>query len=784
MIKKLEKFFQKDKNIFEIPKSVQDVIPIKTIYRDGIFLVDKNKYSKTFKFTDINFAAASKDDKESMFIKYSELINSLDPSVDSKITILNRRLNKIDYDNNIKIKEANDGLDELRKEYNDILLTKALDNKSIIQEKFLTITINKKNIDEARTYFSRIGAELKNHFNIIGAKCIELDAIERLRIAHNFYRSDEENNFNFDMLDNMRKGHSFKDYICPDNFTFQKDYFEMGNKFGRVLFLKDYSNFIRDDFVSELTELNKNLILSVDVEPVPMDVAVKMVENIRLGNETNIANWQRKQNNNNNFSAVVPYDLEMQRKEINELLEDLIVRDQRLFFSLLTIMLIADTKEELEEYTDSLLAIGRKNSCQISILKYQQMEGLNTVLPFRDKRIQISRTLITESLAIFIPFKVQEINHKNGVYYGENAISNNMILADRKELLNGNSFILGISGSGKSFAAKNEIVSIALRDKNADIIIIDPEREYRDLIKNLHGEVIEMSAISDNHINAMDINSGYGDGNNPLILKSEFLLSLCEELMDGKKLGAKEKSIIDRCTSKVYRAYQQGNYQGLVPTLQDFREELLRQPEEEAQAIALSIELYSKGNLNTFSKQTNVNPNNRIVCYDVLDLKGELCSIGMLVILDNILNRITSNRFKGRNTYIFIDEIYLLFKHEYSANFLFTLWKRVRKYGAFCTGITQNVEDLLQSHIARTMLSNSEFIIMLSESASDSLELSRLLNISQEQMRFINNVVAGSGLLKIGSALVPFKNSFPDNTKLYSLMTTKLKEIKRGEVNE
>ena len=362
MIKKLEKFFQKDKNIFEIPKSVQDVIPIKTIYRDGIFLVDKNKYSKTFKFTDINFAAASKDDKESMFIKYSELINSLDPSVDSKITILNRRLNKIDYDNNIKIKEANDGLDELRKEYNEVLLTKALDTKSIIQEKFLTITINKKDIDEARSYFTRIGAELRNHFNFMGSKCIELDATDRLRIAHSFYRSDEENIFNFDMLDNMRKGHSFKDYICPDNFTFQKDYFEMGNKFGRVLFLKDYANYIRDDFISELTELNKNLILSIDIEPIPMDVAVKMVENIRLGNETNITNWQRKQNNNNNFSAVIPYDMDMQRKEITELLEDLTTRDQRLFFSLLTILLVADTKEELENSVmEDEIAHAKKN---------------------------------------------------------------------------------------------------------------------------------------------------------------------------------------------------------------------------------------------------------------------------------------------------------------------------------------------------------------------------------------------------------------------------------------
>ena len=417
------------------------------------------------------------------------------------------------------------------------------------------------------------------------------------------------------------------------------------------------------------------------------------------------------------------------------------------------------------------------NLCQFAVLKYQQMDGLNTALPFGVRKIDALRTLTTESLAVFIPFRVQEIYHENGVYYGQNVISKNMIIANRRQLLNGNSFILGVSGAGKSFTAKEEMTNIILTDPNADIIIIDPEREYSPLVKAMQGEVIHISATSENHINAMDMNSDYGDGANPVILKSEFILSLCEQLIGGTNLGAKQKSIIDRCTASVYRYYQQGNYMGTPPTLQDFREELLKQNEPEAQEIALAIELFTDGSLNTFAKHTNVDTHSRLICYDILDLGKQLQPIGMLVVLDSILNRITQNRAKGRNTFIFIDEIYLLFQHEYSANFLFTLWKRVRKYGAYCTGITQNVDDLLQSHTARTMLANSEFIIMLNQASTDRLELAKLLNISDLQMSYITNVGAGQGLLKVGSSLVPFVNKFPRNTELYKLMTTRFGEV-------
>ena len=502
------------------------------------------------------------------------------------------------------------------------------------------------------------------------------------------------------------------------------------------------------------------MMLSIDIIPVPTDEAVREVENRLLGVETNITNWQRKQNQNNNFSAVIPYDMEQQRKESKEFLDDLTTRDQRMIFAVLAMVHTADTKEQLDSDTEALLSTARKKLCQFAPLNWQQMDGLNTALPFGVRRIDALRTLTTESLAVFIPFRVQEICHPNGIYYGQNAKSKNLIVINRKNLLNGNSFILGVSGSGKSFTAKGEIENLVL-SSDADIIIIDPEREYSALVNAMGGEVVHISATSQNHINAMDMNSEYGDGANPIILKSEFIMSLCEQLMGTRNLGPKEKSIIDRCTALVYRQFQQNGYCGNPPTLKEFRAELLKQPEDEAKNIALAIELFSDGSLNTFAKQTNVDTGNRFLCYDILDLGKQLLPVGMLVVLDSILNRITANRAKGKSTYIFIDEIYLLFLHEYSANFLFTLWKRVRKYGAFATGITQNVGDLLQSHTAKAMLANSEFIVMLNQASTDRLDLAELLGISDPQLSFITDVEAGHGLIKVGSSLVPFINKFP-----------------------
>ena len=550
----------------------------------------------------------------------------------------------------------------------------------------------------------------------------------------------------------------------------------MGGKYGRVLFLKEYASYIKDSMINELTSLNRSLMLSIDIIPVPTDEAVREMQNRLLGVETNVTNWQRRQNANNNFSAVVPYDLEQQRKETRGMLDDLTTRDQRMMFAVVTLVHLADSKEELDSDTETLQSIARKHLCQLTTLNWQQADGLVTALPLGLRRIDALRTLTTEALAVLMPFKAQEIWDRGGVYYGQNAISKNLIVADRRQLLNGNAFILGVSGSGKSFSAKKEMVSLALSTQD-DIIVIDPESEYRPLIEGLGGQVINISATSPNHINAMDMEQGYGDGENPVVLKSEFLLSLCEQLIGAGKLSAKEKSVIDRCTAQVYRDYIRSGYHGAVPTLQDFHAELLRQPEKEAQDVALAIELFTDGSLNTFAKPTNVDTNARILCYDIRDLGKQLLPVGMLVVLDSIFNRIIRNRGLKRNTWIYIDEIYLLFQHEYSANFLFTLWKRMRKYQACGTGISQNIEDLLQSHTARTMLANSEFLIMLNQAATDREELARLLNISDNQLSYITNVDSGRGLIKCGSAIVPFVDSFPRHTRLYQMMTTRPSDL-------
>ena len=776
MIKTLQNTLKQDKECFSVPKSVQDAVPIHRLWPDGIFQFG-SKFSKTIRFTDINYAIASKEDKTAMFLGYSELLNTLDTGSTTKITINNKRLNRQNFEQEILIPRRDDYLDGYRAEYNSMLMDKVTDSSnSVVQERYVTLSVHRKNIEEARTFFDRVTADITTRLSHLDAHSDELDAVERLRILHDFYRTGEETEYRLDLHELMQKGHSFKDAICPDSLEFKKEHFIMGKKFGRVLFLKEYASYIKDSMINELTALNRTMMLSIDIIPVPTDEAVREMQNRLLGVETNVTNWQRRQNNNNNFSAVVPYDLEQQRKETREMLDDLTTRDQRMMFAVVTLVHLADSKAELDSDTETLQSIARKHLCQLSTLNWQQADGLTTALPLGLRRIDALRTLTTEALAVLMPFKAQEIREQGGVYYGQNVISKNLIIANRKELLNGNGFILGVSGSGKSFTAKEEIVSLAL-STNDDIIVLDPEREYGALIESLGGEVINISAVSRNHINAMDMEQGYGDGENPVVLKSEFLLSLCEQLVGSGKLSAKEKSIIDRCTANVYCDYIRRNYQGKTPTLQDFHAELLRQSKAEAKDVALAIELFTEGSLNTFAKPTNVDTDAQILCYDIRDLGKQLLPVGMLVVLDSIFNRVIRNRQLGRNTWVYVDEIYILFQHEYSANFLFNLWKRVRKYGACCTGITQNLDDLLQSHTARTMLANSEFLVMLNQAATDRAELAQLLNISDNQLSFITNVDSGRGLIKCGSTIVPFVNSFPKNTRLYKLMTTKPSEM-------
>lgn len=777
-MKAIKQVLRQDKEPYRIPKRVQDVIPIKRIWSDGIFLAG-TRYCKSFKFTDINYMVASEAEQKKMFLSYAALVNSLDCGATTKITINNRHLNRKNFEDAVLMKMEYDGLDLFRDEYNSVIMDKATAGNGIIQEKYVTVSVCKKNIAEARAYFTRVGAELSAKFAALGAKATELDATERLRILHDFYRSGEEVYFRFDMQDMMKKGHDFRDYICPDSIEKHSDYLMLGGKYARVIYLKDYAAFISDQFVNKLTDQSRSMMLSIDIIPVATDEAVREVERKMLGVETNITNWQRRQNANNNFSATVPYDMEVQRKETKEYMYDLTGRDQRMVLAVLTMIHLADTKEQLDADTEALLKVGADHVCQMAVMRYQQLDGMNTALPIGARKIDTFRTMTTESLAAFMPFKVQEIQEPGGIYIGENAVSHNLILCNMDNLMNQSMMLLGIPGSGKSFFAKLLIIAIALSTKD-DIVILDPEGEYSPLVKALGGSVIRFAVGGTDWLNAMDMENGYGEGS-PVAFKSQFIMSLLKQV-DPEGIGPHQKSIIDRCVAQVCKEKKQSN---IVATLCTVREKLLEQPEPEAQDIALTMELYTSGSLDIFAHETNVDTKNRIISYDIHDLSEDLKQPGFVTITDAMLNRVNFNWAQGKKTHVIVDEFHIAYENEYSGNFFTSAWRQFRKRNASPVAITQNVDYLLDAPQARSMLSNSEFIVMLNQAEKDQERLSQLLNISPEQMRYVNGSEAGSGLLRYGNALVPFVNKFPMDTELYRLITTRPGEgvFAKGQVD-
>ena len=745
------------------------------IYRDGI-IQSGHIFSKTWCFSDINYEVASNAEQEEMFLAHSAILNGLPTDAAAKISIFNRQIGNTAIEK-IVIPLSNDKFKEYTKELEELLSNKMAESNNIVHEKYITISAEKKNIKEARTYFARVGSDLAADFAKISSQITELGYKERLRIFYEFFRGNSDGEFRFELKNAMARGIHFKDSISPDSIELKKDYIKMGDKYARVLFLKEYPSFLKDDLLSQLTNFSRSMMVSVDIQPIPTDEAVKKIQKKLLAIETDITKWQQKQNMANNFSATIPYEMEQMRSEIKEFMDDLTTRDQRMMFVTMTLVHVSESLADLNNDTETLMSIGRKDLCNLSVLNFQQEDGLNTVLPYGLLDIDAVRTLTTESTAVLIPYKTQEIIDEEGLYYGINAISHNLLMCNRKHLLNGNGFIIGVSGSGKSFASKMEIAMAALFTDD-DILVVDPEMEYAPLISNLNGEVIKLSASSENHINAMDINEDMNGEDSPISIKSEFLISLFDQLLKngetrlGGGVGAKDRSIIDRCTISVYSRYFKSD-RDRMPTLEDFREELLKQPEQEAHDLALSLELVAKGSLNAFAYQSNVNINNRITCYDILELGDQMKSIGLLIMLDNIMNRVMANRRRGKYTRVYIDEAHLFFKNQYSAEFLLKAWKRFRKYGGLLTGVTQNIEDCLKSDTARGMLANSEFLLMLNQSPSDRQELSKLLNISNNQMRYITNAPAGHGLIKVGGSIVPFANDFPSDTKLYKLMSTR-----------
>ena len=769
MIKSYERLKKQNKERIRVPRTVQDTIPVDSIYKDGIFR-SGNRYTKSYRFLDINYKIASGEDKNNLFLTYSDLLNSFDPSVMTKITINNRKVDIKKFKEDILIPLKEDGLDKYRVEYNDMLLSKLAEGDDIIQEKYITVTVFKSNIEEARFTFSRITAEFSTLFSRLGSSCIELDAEERLKILHDFYRKETEE-FQLDLSDLARKGHSFKDLITPRMCKYYNKYFEFDGKYGRVLYLNNYPGFLKDEFVSELCDLNKNLMYSMDIITVPTDEAVREVENKFLGVEKNITDWQMKQNRNNNFSAIIPYDMELQRKECKEFLDDLIVRDQRMMLCNITVVHLADSIEELNKDTETLKAVARKYVCELETLYFskRQLDGLQTVLPIGVNKLNITRTLLTESAAVFIPFRAHEIMQKGGVWFGQNAITNNPILCNKALLQNPNSFFFGIPGSGKSFLTKEEIEFLILSTDD-DIIIADPEGEYDSIINALGGQIIRIGTNSTDYINAMEMVEGYGDSGNSIADKSQFLMSVFENL-DANHGGITpiDRSIIDRCVTLVY---QEAKTNGYVPTLKHLYKKLLEQNEPEAKSLAIKLELFTNGSLNIFAHETNVDIKSRILSFNIFNLGKQLKTLGLLVITDAIINRVNENWRKGKRTHIFIDEIHVIFENEESATFFASAWRQFRKRDAYPTGITQNVKYLLSSQQGISMLSNSEFIVMLNQSANDREDLAKLLNISEEQMSYITNAPTGCGLIKYGGSIVPFVNKMPRGL-LYDLNTTR-----------
>lgn len=759
-----------------IPKTAQQTLPYVRVADDSIIEVAPGRFSRTYAFDDVNYQIAKQEDQEDIFLRYCSILNSFDINVDVQVTIMNNKINREDFEDIVLLKMQGDEYDEYRKEYNDMLLEKISQGQNDIKrEKLLTISLQAENEQDAKNKFHSFDIELFSNFKALGSKLYELDSNQRIRLMKDIFRGVDVTIPAFNVLD-FKRG-TERSYIAPDYFEFKNDYFMFNDQFARCLFIREYPSSLADRLISDLIDTGLNLVLTINIAPVDPGEAIKIVKRQITNMEQNKIDAQKKAVRSGYSPDIISHDLKHSLVEAEELLDDLQSKNQKMFLVNVIIMHMAPTYEQLQQGTELLKATARKYLVNLGILRYQQEDAMASVLPLGYCKLKIRRTLTTESTAILMPFHTQELIQPNGFYYGLNAVSRNMIMFNRTNLKNPNGFILGSPGSGKSFAAKREIINILLNTDD-DVIIIDPEREYTIMGQNLGGEIVDISAGSKNHINPLDMSKDYADDEHPIILKSEFMLSLCDLLIGGQRgLTAVEKAIIDRCLQLTYQEYLQDFDESKIPTLKDFHAVLKQQKEPEAHNIALSLELYTQGSLSIFANKTNIDINNRFIIFDIKDLGKQLKTMGMLIVLDTVWNRITRNRAVGKRTWIYTDEIHLLFANEFSANFYFELYKRARKWGGVPTGITQNVEDLLLSDLARRMLSNSDFIQMLNQAPADRTELARLLNISDTQLSYVTNSEAGQGLLFVGNAIIPFMDSFPRNTKLYQMMTTKLDEV-------
>lgn len=783
MTKTLKNVKARDKEKLKQIKFVEDSIPLEQFYEDGIFMVQHGKknmnlFSATYKLQDISYLTLSDEMQRQIFLAWCAVLNVLEPGATSKISVIKHKIGTATLEK-YKMHNENPQYAKLQEDYNKIIMQKALQGNGMIQEVYLTVTVPKKDHSAAKNFFLRTTGTLQTQLVKLGSACEQLNGKERLELLHDIYRGSNENEPEFDLKQSVKLGSSAKNYIAPESMEFDTDYFKMGGLYGRALVLHHYPTFLKDSIVSDLCDIvDSRLIWSMDIIPTPTDEAVDEAEKRATTVESNISKWFQKQYNNKNYAMEPPYDLQQQRIQAKEYLTDLIERDQHLMYAVITMVHFAETKQQLDDDTDSIMATARTARCRFNVLRWQQLNGLNTALPLGVRRVEDIMTLTTEGVAGFMPFKSMEMQEENGYCFGQNQITKNLITINPKNKASFNSVLLGVPGFGKSMFAKWIILTKALAtaDSQHEIVIIDPEREYAPLVKALGGEVVYLSATSSTHINAMDVSSGYDKSDNPIVTKAEFMLSVIEHIMYPSIVKPTQRSLIDRCTDIVLRDYVKNNCQGTPPTLIDFYETMKAQPEPEAEEVALAIEIYAKGSLSTFAKQTNINIKNRIICFDIHELGSTLMSLGMLVLFDHIQNRMIKNRAKGITTSVINDEFYLMFEHQFTSEFFYKMWKRGRKYGVDFSGITQNVEDMLRSPNGRAIISTSELVLMLNQAPLDCDELSSLLDISENQKEYILNVKAGSGLLRLGKSLIPFENDIPKDSEIYKLLTTKIGE--------
>lgn len=761
--------------LYKTPKSIQETIEIMAVAENGIFEVAKNRYSKSYRFQDINYTTTKEEEQIDVFERYCKFLNSLDCNF--KITINNKNKNMVDLRKLVLLQYKKDGFDHFRKTYNDIIEDKIREGRQgIEQERYLTLTIERKNFEEAKAQFATLEATVHKAFIELGADIVPLTGNERLKVLYDYYHLGNEEQFEFDLKDSKIVGTDFTNDLCNGMVKYFPEHFEDERKFCKALFIKKYPSSLSDRFLNEITSLPVHSITSIDVVPIPKDLTTKTLQKKYLGIESDIIKQQRVRNKNNDFATEISYAKRTEKKEIEEIMDDVRENDQCLFYVAVTIVLMADSKKELDSICETVKTIGKRNSCTIDVHYLKQREALNTALPIGVRQVETMRTMLTQSLAVLMPFNVQELNDVGGNYYGINQVSKNINVGNRKKLINGNGFIFGVPGSGKSFFAKQEMGNVLLNTDD-DIIIVDPMNEYFDIAHTFKGVVVNMSTYTDNYVNPLDMdvwNLDLNDTKGWIRDKGEFMLGLCEQCM-GDTLNSRQKSIIDRCVRKLYIDIAKAK-EKYIPIMSDFYQVLLEQPEDEAKDIALSLELFVNGSLNIFNHQTNVDIENRFIVYGIRDLGAELSPITMLVMMENIQNRIIENAKNGKATWLYLDEFHVLLNREYSAKYLQGLWKKVRKQGGLCTGITQNVVDLLQNYVATTMLANSEFVALLKQANTDSSKLAEVIGISEAQLRFVTNTSAGMGLIKCGSVVIPFDNTISKNTELYKLYNTNIHE--------